>query len=68
MAELPQTPTLDRMEAVHSQSQVIGEFLDWLGRHGYVICRCTEGAGALLYVPAGRSAEERFAHHYQLQT
>lgn len=57
----PQTPVLDKMQAVHSQAQTIGEFLDWLGRRGYVICRCGEGAGPFPYVPAGRSTEELLA-------
>jgi len=33
----PPTPTLDKMRAVHDQSQAIGEFVEWLSARGIVL-------------------------------
>lgn len=37
MPETPPTPTLDKMLAVHAQSQAIGEFVEWLRERDIVL-------------------------------
>ena len=56
----PPTPTLDKMQAVHARSQAIGEFLEWLGQQGYVIC-CS---GRYPPAPAGKSTEQLLAEYF----
>lgn len=60
MDGLPPTPMLDKMEAVRARSQEIGEFLEWLGQQGYVIC-CS---GRYPPAPAGKSTEQLLAEYF----
>ena len=37
--EYPPTPTLDKVIKVAPQSQVIGEFMEWLSQEGITLCQ-----------------------------
>ena len=63
-----ETPTLDKIQKVHEQSQAIGTFLDWLGEKGITLCHrpedseyywhCGRGAESLLYEYFGIDEQE----------
>lgn len=62
---MPQTPMLDKMKAVREQSQVIGEFMEWLWSRGYVLCRPVgEGYSSIPYLPALDSIEDLLADFF----
>lgn len=58
----PDTPNLDRITEVRHESNVIGDFLEWLWEQGYVICERTRGHH--LYFPTERSIEELLAGYF----
>ncbi len=42
-AKYPDTPELDKIEAVHEQTQSAGLFLDWLVQNGVTLCKYHDG-------------------------
>lgn len=56
--EIP-TPECDRMVAVAPFSQMIGDFLDWLGETGITLCDSDDSYRTSL------GPEERFMPHYE---
>lgn len=52
------------MSEVKGQSQVLGEFLDWLNSQGYILCRPVEGeCPPVPYLPAAESVEAILARY-----
>jgi len=63
METRPATPTLAKMVAVRKESQVVGEFLDWLfNTKGYHIANYDDGE---LY-PVGNSIEQWCAEFFDI--
>ena len=64
------TPTLDKIAAVHEQSQAIGEFLRWLlAKETLTICRYTERAGFAgsdAYIPVSQSINSMLAEYFEI--
>lgn len=62
----PPTPECDKMLAVSGTSQKIGEFLEWLGQHGYEICTLQEVPGYRdeMFVPVHQSINQWLANYY----
>jgi hypothetical protein len=52
------TPECDRMIAARSDTQPVGEFIEWAREQGLVLCRFGEHAR---YWPDGRSVEQLLA-------
>ncbi len=65
-AEYPATPVLDRMGEVKDESQVIGEFLDWLGDQKTVLAEWTREENYLwdVLIPTRMPIEELLAKYY----
>ncbi len=61
--EQPQSE-LAKMLAVQGQSQVIGEFIDWLSSKGMTICSTAGGLRGSLFHPVGTPTEELLAQHF----
>lgn len=61
--EQPQSE-LVKMLAVQGESQVIGEFIDWLSSKGMTICSSTGGLRGTLFQPVGTPTEELLAQHF----
>ncbi len=59
-----QQSELAMMLAFHGQSQVIGEFIDWLSSKGMTICSPTGGLKGTLFHPVGTPTEELLAQHF----
>lgn len=57
-------PELAKLLAVQDQSQVIGEFIDWLSSKGMTICSSTGGLRGTLFQPIGTPTEELLAQHF----
>jgi hypothetical protein len=66
------TPECDRMLAVKEKSQLIGEFLDWLGSQGLTICRLRdvtcdgEEIDPQQYLPNRESIEQLLARFFSI--
>lgn len=64
------TPNLDKMLAVHEESQAIGEFIEWLKGNGYVIGRWAKtdwrDRGDHSFHPEQHSINEWLAKYYDL--
>jgi hypothetical protein len=60
------TPELDKMVAVKTKSQAIGEFLEWMQyeKH-YVICNCDENT-TCEYYPIRTSTENLLAEFFEI--
>jgi hypothetical protein len=58
------TPTLDAMSLVQTQSQAIGEFIDWLAGQGLAICGSVDGPRGERYFPDARSIERLLADYF----
>lgn len=57
-------PQLAQMRAVQAQSQAIGEFIEWLGENGMVICTTEDGLRGGRYYPVGTPTEALLARHF----
>ena len=55
---------LAKMLAVQDQSQVIGEFIDWLSSKGMTICSSNGGLRGTLFHPVAIPTEELLAQHF----
>lgn len=67
MADKPiPTPTLDKMKEVKSESQAIGEFLEWAQGQGLHLCEQVEvnSWGSQQYMPVSKSIETLLAEHF----
>lgn len=51
-----------KLHKIHELSQQLGEFLDWLGSHGYQICTVTEDRPG--YHPVHKSIQQWLADFY----
>ena len=67
----PATPQLDKMKAVQKESQLLGEFLEWLQEEGLVICEWHENqyVNGKLSQPAGvyptrRTSQQLLADYF----
>jgi hypothetical protein len=63
-AQAPSTPTLNKMARVRHQSQVVGEFMEWLQQQGYVVCR--KYLGENRFLPIFESIEELLARFFDV--
>lgn len=61
-----QFPQLAKMQAVQEQSQAIGEFIDWLGQNGMVICASEDGMRGGRFYPVMVPTEELLARHFEV--
>lgn len=59
-----QHPELAKMQAVQTQSQAIGEFIEWLGENGMAICTSNAGLRGESFYPVAASTEEMLARHF----
>lgn len=59
-------PQLALMAAVQSQSQSIGEFIEWLGENGMVICKPDNGLRGTRFFPILESTEQLLARHFEV--
>lgn len=57
-------PHLARMEEVQEESQLIGEFIDWLSEQGMVICKPHEEARGAAYYPIMQTTEALLATRF----
>lgn len=68
--EQPLTPELDRQKLARDKghSQVIGEFLDWLGARAVVLAQYHEDGDDLyeLLVPVGKNIEQWLAEYFEI--
>lgn len=59
-------PQLARMATVQGQSQSIGEFIEWLGENGMVICTSDDGLRGTRFFPVLESIEQLLARHFEV--
>lgn len=59
-------PQLAKMQAVQSESQVIGEFIDWLGESGMAICTGHNGLRGESFYPVSVSIETMLARYFNV--
>jgi hypothetical protein len=59
-------PQLALMESVQVSSQAIGEFIDWLGENGMVICTSERGLRGSQFYPVLDSTEKLLARHFEV--
>ena len=59
-------PQLALMAAVQGQSQSIGEFIEWLGENGMVICTSDDGLRGMRFFPILESTEQLLARHFEV--
>jgi hypothetical protein len=66
--KLPEAPECDKMLAVRDKSQVIGEFLDWLGEQGITLARYTEDTEVKMdrLVPVYTSIDKILAEYFDI--
>jgi hypothetical protein len=57
-------PQLSVMVSVQGQSQAIGDFIEWLGENGMVICTSSEGLRGTNFCPVLESTEKLLARHF----
>ena len=61
-----QHPELAKMQEVQTQSQAIGEFIEWLGQNGMAICTSEEGLRGDRFYPVMVPTEELLARHFDV--
>lgn len=54
------------MAAVQGQSQSIGEFIEWRGENGMVICTSDDGLRGTSFFPILESTEQLLARHFEV--
>lgn len=59
-------PQLALMASVQESSQAIGEFIDWLGENGMVICTSESGLRGSQFYPVLDSTEKLLARHFEV--
>lgn len=59
-------PQLALMAAVQGQSQSIGQFIEWLGENGMVICTSDDVLRGMRFVPILESTEQLLARHFEV--
>lgn len=61
--KIPETPTLDKLQAVRNKSQAIGEFLEWLqsDQHVQLMCGLSDAS-----IPEHRSIERLLADFFEI--
>lgn len=59
-------PEHDKLRAVRDESQAIGQFLEWLGENGLVICSFEEYKRTGEYIPDGRSIQQILADYFEI--
>lgn len=57
-------PQLAKMEAVQDESQILGEFLDWLSENGMSICKPLEGLRGDSFFPVMETSEQLLARRF----
>lgn len=57
-------PQLARMEEVQSESQLLGDFIEWLGEHGMVICKPHQEFRGVAHYPILESTEKLLATRF----
>jgi hypothetical protein len=61
-----ESPELSKMEAVADESQSIGNFIDWLGENGMVICASDDGLRGTRFFPTMESTEALLARYFEI--
>lgn len=56
------TPTLDKLREVREQSQIIGEFLDYMSQRGYEMCELVGDD----YMPTRKTIEGMLALFFEI--
>jgi len=58
------SPQLARMEEVQDESQMVYNFIEWLGQHGMAICTTEDGLRGTRFFPVMESAEALLARYF----
>ena len=58
-------PVLSKMEDVHGESQVVGEFLEWLKEQGMTVCEPSEFA-TMPWMPVRQTTEALLARYFEV--
>lgn len=64
-----ETPMLEKMKEVREQSQIIGEFLDYMNQRDVVMCEPNTGDGQAheaCYLPTRRTTEQMLALFFEI--
>jgi hypothetical protein len=56
---------LQKIHAAQEDSNVIGDFLEWLGEHGFFVCEST-GSANHPWVPTTQSTEQLLAGYFEI--
>ncbi len=59
-------PALAKMEDCQAESQVVGDFLDWLGANGLAICESSPAFQGRSYFPLSTTPEELLARRFEI--
>lgn len=60
------TPTLDRIVELQPKSQFIGEFLEWIGDEGYVLCTYTDNGWSGRYNPIHKTINDLLHEFFEI--
>lgn len=66
MIDSKEFPELAKMQAVQSESQAIGEFIEWLGANGMQICTTASGLRGTIFYPVLQSTDDLLARHFNI--
>jgi hypothetical protein len=67
MSDIPKTPTLEKMQSIHQESQAIGEFLEWLPDIGIKLCEWDDEApGPTKYWPVSKTIERLLSWYFEI--
>lgn len=58
-------PVLAKMEDVHGESQVIGEFLEWLDEQNMTVCE-PSGFATMPWMPVRQTTETLLARYFKI--
>ena len=68
MKQMPECPECDKIVALQDKTQILSEFVDWLGVNGYAICSLEETPGypKEQWVSLRKSFEQLFADYCEI--
>lgn len=63
---MSECPECDKLHSVSKESQIIGEFLEWLGSADRTVCKFDEERFGGTYWPDNTSIERLLAEYYDI--